>query len=179
MRKLGLRMGSSSAQPENIGGFKADGTPGKREGGGRQDAAVATRDARKGEYNPWRVSLPTVVKCQGKIRAGSWNPVLESALWSLGHGLARLSRTDKPWAETGAEAETLLPEPKPSISYLGVQVCPQSQSWGRLRVCKPLPPVVRMTCSKSCGCDEAQFVHTTLSLILSLFLKQNSCFITG
>ena len=48
MRKLGLRMGSSSAQPENIGGFKADGTPGRREGGGRKDAAVATRDVRKG-----------------------------------------------------------------------------------------------------------------------------------
>lgn len=93
--------------------------------------------------------MRSVVTHQGKIRAGSWTPVLGSALWSLGHGLARLSRTDKPWAETTrGEAGTLLPEPKPSIShFLGTQVRPQSQSAGWLRVCKPLPPVVRMTCS--------------------------------
>ena len=135
MRKLGLRMGYSSAQPEDIGGFEADGTSGRRERGGRQGAAVAG----KAEYSPWRVRLRIVVTHQGKIRAGSWTPVLESALWSLRHGLARLSRTDKPWAETGGEAETLLPEPKPSIGYLGIQVRPQSQSGSRLRVCKPRP----------------------------------------
>ena len=127
----------------------------------------------RAEYSPWRGRLRSVVTHQGKIRAGSWTPVLGSALWSLGHGLARLSRTNKPWAETGGEAETLLPEPKPSIGHLG------TQSGGWLRVRKPLPPVVRMTCSKSCGCDEAEFVHISLSLILSLFLKQNSCFIVG
>lgn len=56
-------------------------------------------------------------KWQGGIIVGS----LGSALWSLGQGLARPSSIDKVWAETGTEAETLLSEPKSSVSYLSIQ----------------------------------------------------------